>query len=76
MHIRFRNPKISSPDTITSPVLISKEAARYLNVSHATLQKMVKKRWVIPSQTPGGHHRYTIDQLNEALNNSRTSKTQ
>ena len=52
-----------------TPVLTSKEAARYLRVSTFTLSRMDKD--ILPARTPGGHRRYTIAMLNEYLQGSR-----
>ena len=62
--------------SIESPVLTTNEAADYLHVSKSTLTKMVKEGWVVPSRTPGSHFRFTVQQLNEALDNSRKPKAE
>jgi excisionase family DNA binding protein len=52
-------------------VLTAKEAAEYLRVSLFTLQKIEKRGLIIPYRTPGGHRRYSLQMLNEYLENSR-----
>lgn len=55
-------------------LLTAKEAAQYLRVSLLTLSKIEKQGGIIPFRTPGGHRRYSVEMLNEYLQNSRTSK--
>lgn len=52
-------------------LLTAKEAAQYLRVSLITLSKIEKQGGIIPFRTPGGHRRYSIQMLNEYLENSR-----
>jgi excisionase family DNA binding protein len=52
-------------------LLKAREAAQYLNVSLATLDRMEKERKLTPFRTPGGHRRYSLAMLNEYLERSR-----
>jgi excisionase family DNA binding protein len=52
-------------------LLKAREAAEYLNVSLATLDRMEKERRLTPFRTPGGHRRYSLAMLNEYLERSR-----
>lgn len=52
-------------------LLKAREAAEYLNVSLATLDRMEKERKLTPFRTPGGHRRYSLAMLNEYLERSR-----
>ena len=52
-------------------LLKAREAAQYLNVSLATLDRMEKERKLTPFRTPGGHRRYSLAMLNEYLEKSR-----
>lgn len=52
-------------------LLTAKEAAGYLRVSLFTLGKMEKAGKIVPFRTPGGHRRYSVEMLNEYLENSR-----
>jgi excisionase family DNA binding protein len=49
----------------------AKEAADYLGVSIVTLHRMEKKGVLSPYRTLGGHRRYSIEMLEEYLENSR-----
>lgn len=49
----------------------AKEAAAYLRVSPFTLRKMEEMGMIVPYRTPGGHRRYSLDMLNEYLEESR-----
>jgi excisionase family DNA binding protein len=51
--------------------MTSKEAAAYLRVSTFTLRKIEAMGMLVPYRTPGGHRRYSLDMLNEYLENSR-----
>lgn len=53
-------------------LLRAKEAARYLGISVATLRRMEKSGVLSPYRTLGGHRRYSIEMLEEYLENSRT----
>jgi len=64
MPIRLRRPKTNH--RVSSHVLTTAEAAERLGVSRFTLEMMVKEGRIIPSRTPGGHFRFTIDQLDKA----------
>jgi excisionase family DNA binding protein len=57
-------------------VLTAKECAQYLRVSPFTLRKMEQQGLIVPSRTPGGHRRYTLEMLNEYLENSRVPPSQ
>jgi excisionase family DNA binding protein len=51
----------------------AKEAAAYLRVSPFTLRKMEQLGMIVPYRTPGGHRRYSLDMLNEYLEDSRVA---
>ncbi|MHB1295292.1 MAG: helix-turn-helix domain-containing protein [Anaerolineae bacterium] len=55
-------------------LLTAREAAKYLRVSLLTLSKIEKEGGLLPFRTPGGHRRYSIDMLNEYLENSRDQR--
>lgn len=52
-------------------LLKAREAAKYLNVSLATLYRMERDGELTPFRTPGGHRRYSLAMLNEYLEGSR-----
>lgn len=52
-------------------LLTAREAAKYLNVSLATLYRIEKRGDLIPFRTAGGHRRYSLAMLNEYLERSR-----
>jgi excisionase family DNA binding protein len=52
-------------------LLTAKEAAGYLRISLFTLRKIEQQGLIVPYRTPGGHRRYSVDMLNEYLENSR-----
>jgi len=52
-------------------LLTAKEAAAYLRISLFTLRKIEQQGLIVPYRTPGGHRRYSLDMLNEYLENSR-----
>jgi len=52
-------------------LMTAKEAAEYLRVSLLTLSKIEKGGTIIPFRTPGGHRRYSVEMLNEYLEQSR-----
>jgi len=52
-------------------LLRAREAAKYLNVSLATLYRIEKEGELTPFRTPGGHRRYSLAMLNEYLERSR-----
>jgi excisionase family DNA binding protein len=52
-------------------LLRAKEAADYLGVSLVTLRRMEKQGALSPYRTPGGHRRYSLEMLEEYLENSR-----
>jgi excisionase family DNA binding protein len=55
----------------TGRLLTAKEAAAYLRISLFTLRKIEQQGLIIPYRTPGGHRRYSVNMLNEYLENSR-----
>ena len=55
-------------------LMTAKEAAHYLRVSLLTLSKIEKLGGIVPFRTPGGHRRYSIEMLNEYLENSRVTR--
>lgn len=52
-------------------VLTAKESADYLRISPFTLRKMEQRGLIVPYRTPGGHRRYTLEMLNDYLEQSR-----
>lgn len=52
-------------------MLTTKEAAEYVGVSVLTLYRTEKTGALVPYRTPGGHRRYSIEMLEEYLENSR-----
>jgi len=52
-------------------LMTAKEAAQYLRVSLLTLSKIERQGGIIPFRTPGGHRRYSLEMLNDYLENSR-----
>jgi excisionase family DNA binding protein len=52
-------------------ILTAKESAQYLRISPFTLRKIEKRGLIVPYRTPGGHRRYTVEMLNEYLEQSR-----
>ena len=52
-------------------LLTAKEAASYLRISLFILRKIEQQGLIVSYRTPGGHRRYSIDMLNEYLENSR-----
>jgi excisionase family DNA binding protein len=52
-------------------LLTAREAADYLRVSLATLNRMDKEGELAPFRTPGGHRRYSLEMLNGYLERSR-----
>jgi predicted site-specific integrase-resolvase len=52
-------------------VLKAKEAAKYLRVSLFTLNRIERQGLLVPIRTPGGHRRYTIEMLNQFLDDNR-----
>lgn len=53
------------------PLVRAKEAAEYLGISVLTLRRMEKVGVLSPYRTLGGHRRYSIEMLEEYLENSR-----
>jgi excisionase family DNA binding protein len=49
----------------------AKEAADYLRISLFTLRKIEQQGLIVPYRTPGGHRRYSVEMLNQYLENSR-----
>jgi excisionase family DNA binding protein len=54
-----------------SRLLTAKEAAAYLRISLFTLRKIEQQGLIVPYRTPGGHRRYSVEMLNEYLEQSR-----
>ena len=54
-----------------SGLLTAKEAAAYLRISLFTLRKIEQQGLIVPYRTPGGHRRYSVEMLNEYLEQSR-----
>lgn len=52
-------------------ILTAREAAEYLRVSLATLNRIEKEGALVPFRTPGGHRRYSLAMLDEYLERSR-----
>ena len=52
-------------------VLKAREAAEYLRVSLFTLNKIERQGLLTPFRTPGGHRRYTLEMLNQLLEENR-----
>ena len=52
-------------------LLRAREAAEYLGVSVLTLYRMEKIGALLPYRTPGRHRRYSVEMLEEYLENSR-----
>ena len=52
-------------------LMTPKEAAAYLRVSQFTLRTMEREGLILPYRTPGGHRRYSLEMLNEYLEQSR-----
>lgn len=59
-------------------LLKAREAAEYLRISLFTLNKIERQRLLIPFRTPGGHRRYSLEMLNQYLEENRfpTNHTQ
>ncbi|MBC7260890.1 MAG: helix-turn-helix domain-containing protein [Chloroflexi bacterium] len=52
-------------------LLKAREAAEYLRISLFTLNKIERQRLLIPFRTPGGHRRYSLEMLNQYLEENR-----
>ena len=52
-------------------LLTAKEAAEYLRISLFTLRKIEQQGLIVPYRTPGSHRRYSMEMLNEYLEESR-----
>ena len=52
-------------------LVTARDAAEYLCVSIATLDRMEKQGELVPYRTLGGHRRYSLAKLNEWLEQSR-----
>jgi excisionase family DNA binding protein len=52
-------------------LLKAREAAEYLRISLFTLNKIDRSGMLTPFRTPGGHRRYSLDMLNEYLEEHR-----
>lgn len=55
-------------------LLTAQEAAEYLRISLFTLNKMQRENKIVPYRTPGGHRRYSLEDLNAYLARSRHNK--
>jgi len=55
-------------------LLTARDAAEYLHVSLFTLGRIEKEGLLVPFRTPGGHRRYSLDMLNEYLEQSRSRR--
>ena len=54
-------------------VLKAREAAEYLRISLFTLNKIERQGLLVPFRTPGGHRRYTLEMLNQYVEENRFS---
>ena len=52
-------------------VLKAREAAEYLRISLFTLNKIERQGLLMPFRTPGGHRRYTLEMLNQYVEENR-----
>ena len=52
-------------------LLTAREAADYLGISVATLNRMDKEGELVPFRTLGGHRRYSLTMLDEYLERSQ-----
>ncbi len=52
-------------------VLKAREAAQYLRISLFTLHKIERQGMLTPFRTPGGHRRYSLEMLNQYLEENR-----
>jgi excisionase family DNA binding protein len=52
-------------------LLKAREAAEYLRISLFTLSKIERIGMLTPFRTPGGHRRYSLDMLNQYLEDHR-----
>jgi excisionase family DNA binding protein len=52
-------------------LLKAREAAEYLRISLFTLNRIERQGLLRPFRTPGGHRRYTLDMLNQYLEENR-----
>ena len=52
-------------------ILKAREAADYLRISLFTLNKIERQGKLVPCRTPGGHRRYTLQMLNQFLEENR-----
>ncbi len=52
-------------------VLKAREAAEYLRVSLFTLNRIERQGLLTPIRTPGGHRRYTLEMLNQYMEDSQ-----
>lgn len=52
-------------------LLKAREAAEYLRISLFTLNKIERSGMLMPFRTPGGHRRYSLDMLNQYLEEHR-----
>lgn len=54
-----------------SNMMSTKKAAEYLGVSASTIYRMVEKKLLIPAKTPGGQKRFSKEQLEEYMQQSK-----
>ena len=54
-------------------LMTAREAAEYLRISLLTLSKIEKQGGIVPFRTPGGHRRYSMNMIQEYLEESRTA---
>jgi excisionase family DNA binding protein len=54
-------------------LLKAREAAEYLRISLFTLNRIERRGMLTPFRTPGGHRRYSLDMLNEYLEEHRVA---
>jgi excisionase family DNA binding protein len=52
-------------------LLKAREAAQYLRISLFTLNRIERQGLLIPFRTPGRHRRYTLEMLNQYLEQNR-----
>jgi excisionase family DNA binding protein len=52
-------------------ILTAREAADYLRISLFTLNRIERDGLLLPFRTPGGHRRYSLEMLNEYLEDNR-----
>lgn len=58
---------VSTPEPERLTLLTAREAADYLRVSLSTLRRMERQGRLTALRTPGGHRRFSLDELNACL---------